>query len=56
MRIFLHLLWCACDNKVKIPAEEGGHGKIILLEKGAYKEMHACLMYGSVPPSHIGIS
>ncbi|KAI0305373.1 hypothetical protein B0F90DRAFT_1809121 [Multifurca ochricompacta] len=26
------------------PAEEGGIGKVILLEKGAYKEMDACLM------------
>jgi metal-dependent amidase/aminoacylase/carboxypeptidase family protein len=25
-------------------AEEGGQGKVILLKKGAYKEMHACLM------------
>ncbi|KAF5392809.1 hypothetical protein D9757_000839 [Collybiopsis confluens] len=26
------------------PAEEGGGGKLILLEKGAYKDMAACLM------------
>ena len=27
-----------------IVAEEGGAGKAILLEKGAYQEMDACLM------------
>ena len=27
-----------------IVAEEGGAGKAILLEKGAYEEMDACLM------------
>lgn len=26
-------------------AEEGGSGKIMLLDKGAYKGMDACLMY-----------
>ena len=26
-------------------AEEGGSGKVALLEKGAYKGMDACLMY-----------
>lgn len=26
-------------------AEEGGGGKAILLERGAYKEMNLCLMY-----------
>lgn len=26
-------------------AEEGGSGKIVLLEKGAYDGMAACLMY-----------
>ena len=26
------------------PAEEGGSGKAILLERGAYEEMDACLM------------
>jgi hypothetical protein len=31
------------DVQVKT-AEEGGQGKVVLLEKGAYKEMHACLM------------
>jgi amidohydrolase len=31
------------------PAEEGGQGKVILLEKGAYKEMHACLMCHPAP-------
>jgi len=35
------------------PAEEGGHGKVILLEKGAYKEMAACLMCHPAPgPKH----
>ena len=27
------------------PAEEGGSGKAILLERGAYEGMDACLMY-----------
>lgn len=31
-----------------IQAEEGGSGKIILLENGAYDEMDVCLMYGVV--------
>ncbi|KAG6855820.1 hypothetical protein H0H87_010582 [Tephrocybe sp. NHM501043] len=31
------------------PAEEGGSGKIILLEKGAYKDMSACLMCHPAP-------
>jgi metal-dependent amidase/aminoacylase/carboxypeptidase family protein len=26
-------------------AEEGGYGKATLLEKGAYKQMDACLMF-----------
>ena len=30
--------------KLLLPAEEGGSGKVILLEKGAYKDMDACLM------------
>ena len=28
-------------------AEEGGSGKVALLEKGAYEGMDACLMYAS---------
>ncbi|RDB23724.1 Peptidase M20 domain-containing protein 2 [Hypsizygus marmoreus] len=31
------------------PAEEGGYGKVILLEKGAYKGMSACLMSHPAP-------
>ncbi|KAG5725164.1 Peptidase M20 domain-containing protein 2 [Termitomyces sp. T112] len=31
------------------PAEEGGSGKITLLEKGAYKDMSACLMCHPAP-------
>ncbi|KAG6841058.1 hypothetical protein C0991_002269 [Blastosporella zonata] len=31
------------------PAEEGGNGKIVLLEKGAYKDMSACLMCHPAP-------
>jgi len=35
------------------PAEEGGQGKVILLEKGAYKEMDACVMCHPAPgPEH----
>lgn len=31
------------------PAEEGGGGKVLLLEKGAYKDMSACLMCHPAP-------
>ncbi|KAL1745965.1 hypothetical protein HDZ31DRAFT_62630 [Schizophyllum fasciatum] len=31
------------------PAEEGGGGKVIMLEKGAYKDMAACLMCHPAP-------
>lgn len=31
------------------PAEEGGSGKVALLEKGAYEGMHACLMCHPAP-------
>ncbi|KAH9481659.1 Peptidase M20 domain-containing protein 2 [Psilocybe cubensis] len=31
------------------PAEEGGGGKVILLDKGAYKEMDICLMSHLAP-------
>ncbi|KZT55248.1 hypothetical protein CALCODRAFT_484911 [Calocera cornea HHB12733] len=35
------------------PAEEGGGGKILLLNKGAYKDFAACLMIHPVPgPAH----
>jgi metal-dependent amidase/aminoacylase/carboxypeptidase family protein len=40
----LHHLWCGCQCDKKSTAEEGGIGKVTLLENGAYKEMHACLM------------
>ena len=30
---------------IYLPAEEGGAGKVFLLERGGYKEMDACLMY-----------
>lgn len=32
-----------------LSAEEGGGGKLSLLDAGAYKEMDACLMYVSLP-------
>ncbi|KAF8270590.1 hypothetical protein EI94DRAFT_1770781 [Lactarius quietus] len=38
------------------PAEEGGQGKVILLEKGAYDEMHACLMCHPAPGPENGAS
>ncbi|KIJ20921.1 hypothetical protein PAXINDRAFT_66801, partial [Paxillus involutus ATCC 200175] len=42
------------------PAEEGGGGKIILLERGGYDGMHACLMchptVGAVHSSSLGSS
>ncbi|KAF8306775.1 hypothetical protein DL93DRAFT_2172001 [Clavulina sp. PMI_390] len=35
------------------PAEEGGYGKVHLIERGAYKPMHACLMMHPAPgPKH----
>ncbi|SRR6266404_3414064 len=52
-----HVRWRGCGIKAKeITAEEGGQGKVILLEKGAYKGMHACLMCGSVQRTHIRMS
>ena len=33
-------------------AEEGGYGKVRLLEKGAYAEMDACVMYETLHRSH----
>jgi len=33
----IYLLYCPS-------AEEGGMGKVLLLDKGAYKEMDVCLM------------
>ncbi|TCD61372.1 Serine/threonine-protein kinase [Steccherinum ochraceum] len=37
------------------PAEEGGHGKVPMLNEGAYKEMDACLMCHPAPgPPHSG--
>ncbi|THH27187.1 hypothetical protein EUX98_g7001 [Antrodiella citrinella] len=37
------------------PAEEGGHGKVPMLQAGAYKEMAACLMCHPAPgPPHSG--
>ncbi|KAG5636875.1 hypothetical protein H0H81_006536 [Sphagnurus paluster] len=40
----------ACGhNLIAISAEEGGSGKIILLEKGAYEGMSACLMSHPAP-------
>jgi hypothetical protein len=29
----------------QVTAEEAGGGKVILLERGAYKDMDACIMY-----------
>lgn len=40
------------DGKISLlgtPAEEGGYGKVKLLEKGAYKDMDACLMCHPAP-------
>ena len=33
-----------------ILAEEGGYGKVRLLNQGAYEDMDVCLMYGGVSP------
>lgn len=38
------------------PAEEGGQGKVILLEKGAYKDMDACVMCHPAPGPERGAS
>jgi metal-dependent amidase/aminoacylase/carboxypeptidase family protein len=32
-----------------ISAEEGGGGKIILLKRGGYADMDACIMYYDTP-------
>lgn len=37
-------------------AEEGGSGKVKLLEAGAYKEMDICLMYANISRIVIGYS
>lgn len=36
----MHLIWLSF-----LPAEEAGGGKILLLQRGAYKEMDACVMF-----------
>ena len=41
---FSHQLVHAFSAHISV-AEEGGSGKVALLEKGAYKDMDACLMY-----------
>ena len=46
--IYYSLFFCMRDVQDKT-AEEGGQGKVILLESGAYKEMHACVMRVNVP-------
>ncbi|KIM92344.1 hypothetical protein PILCRDRAFT_810393 [Piloderma croceum F 1598] len=38
------------------PAEEGGYGKATLLEKGAYKQMDACLMCHPAPGPRSSVS
>ena len=40
-RFYCLRLTCACS------AEEGGAGKIILIERGGYKDMDACVMYAT---------
>lgn len=40
--MFLLLLTHSC-----LLAEEGGGGKIILIERGGYKDMDACVMYAT---------
>ena len=35
-----------CIELIRINlAEEGGGGKVILIERGGYKDMDACVMY-----------
>ena len=41
---FSHQLVQAFSAHISV-AEEGGSGKVALLEKGAYKDMDVCLMY-----------
>ena len=37
-----------CIGLIRINlAEEGGGGKIILIERGGYKDMDACVMYAT---------
>ncbi|KAF9508839.1 hypothetical protein BS47DRAFT_1397454 [Hydnum rufescens UP504] len=43
---------CGIEGRVVLlgtPAEDAGSGKIILIERGAYKEMDACLMMHPTP-------
>ncbi|KAF9508821.1 hypothetical protein BS47DRAFT_1365657 [Hydnum rufescens UP504] len=43
---------CGIEGRVVLlgtPAEEAGNGKIILIKRGAYKEMDACLMMHPTP-------
>jgi len=44
----LYSLFCVHDVQKKT-AEEGGQGKVILLERGAYKGMDACVMRVNIP-------
>jgi amidohydrolase len=40
------------DGKIVLlgtPAEEGGYGKVLMMEKGAYKDMDVCLMCHPAP-------
>ena len=43
-RIFLAIIDHGISAHISL-AEEGGSGKVALLEKGAYKGMDVCLMY-----------
>lgn len=40
-------------NRVFCSGEEGGGGKILLWEKGAYEGLDVCLMYVLSPPTFI---
>jgi len=49
--------FCCPRFTLAYPAEEGGAGKIILIERGGYRDMDACVMYAtsffwSYPSSH----
>lgn len=43
--IFLRVSYGDIDESIGFLAEEGGGGKVILLERGAYDGMDICLMF-----------
>ena len=50
-----HFFGRSCGSRLTrtYSAEEGGAGKIILVERGGYRDMDACVMYATLPFGHI---